>query len=388
MSACERCRGFSLVELLVTIAVIAMLVSLLLPAVQAARESTRRAQCVNNLRQIALACQNCESAETHMPAGGWAVIFLGDPERGTGYLQPGGPIYNILPYLGYEPQHDATAHRTAGSNPTQLEAARQMVATALPVLVCPSRRPATAFVQQPTGTLAHNLASVIYDFQYLGRGVVLTDIELAARSDYAGNGYDYVGIEEVISPLGRFANPALYSMIGSDFAMVQGGAVTPTNAGGGSECADNRIFSDATKTRCLLAAIQATPIGKYGIFYPFSTVRIGEITDGTSFTYLFGEKYLNPDDYFNGQSHGDCFNCYTGCSPETARYTFDRLPCRDTPGYWPNVPWGSAHVGTFNMAFCDGSVRSISLAISGTIHDCLGNRADGCTIDAAILGIH
>ncbi len=63
----RRNHGFTLVELLVVIAIIAMLVSLLLPAVQAAREAARRTQCKNNLRQLALATLNYESARRHLP---------------------------------------------------------------------------------------------------------------------------------------------------------------------------------------------------------------------------------------------------------------------------------------------------------------------------------
>lgn len=80
-------RGFTLVELLVVVAIIGILIALLLPAVQAAREAARRAQCLNNLKQMGLAIQNYVSAKKCFPPGGHACERGGFYEAILGFIE-------------------------------------------------------------------------------------------------------------------------------------------------------------------------------------------------------------------------------------------------------------------------------------------------------------
>ncbi len=113
MSRCQvshdvsgRNSGFTLVELLVVITIIGILIGMLLPAVNSARESGRNAQCKNNLAQMGKACLAHEEAQGIFPTGGWGWFWVGDPDRGYGDQQPGGWIYNILPHTEMNALHD------------------------------------------------------------------------------------------------------------------------------------------------------------------------------------------------------------------------------------------------------------------------------------------
>jgi prepilin-type N-terminal cleavage/methylation domain-containing protein len=124
--ATDRRSGFTLVELLVVIAIIGVLVSLLLPAVQAAREAARRAQCSNNLRQLGLGLSNYESGFRRFPRG-----FV-DNNAST---RPGWAWgYALLPFIEQRALHDEIDHRFDVSSARN----QPYLTNVLPTFLCPS----------------------------------------------------------------------------------------------------------------------------------------------------------------------------------------------------------------------------------------------------------
>ncbi len=327
--------GFTLVELLVVITIIGILVALLLPAVSAARESARRTVCQNNLKQLANACLQHDQAQGFLPSGGYGWNWAGDPDRGFGRRQPGGWHYNILPYMDQQALHDQ------GSDPAnditfstlKLNGITATMQTPLPAFTCPTRHQVMVF--------PYTHGNAFFDSN---------NPPTIARSDYAANAGD--------------VNPTIPE-------------------GPGSLSAQAATVGSITQD-----SLTAT-----GVSYCQSEVRIAQITDGASNTYLVGERYMDPDNYLNGSECAndqgwnqgydyDTFR-WTGMAPNStsptqALYTpSPNPPMPDTPGIGGcDSAFGSNHNDVFSMSFCDGSVRPVTFGISPALHQVLGNRQD------------
>ena len=140
-------RGFTLVELLVVIAIIGILIGLLLPAIQASRESARRLECSNHIKQFALAMHSYLDAQKHFPSGGYGTAYSPHPDRGMGVSQTGGFFYVLLPYM--EGKQLYVLGKGVGfwndNDSTLFEANKERNAMPMGIFYCPSRRAPTNY---------------------------------------------------------------------------------------------------------------------------------------------------------------------------------------------------------------------------------------------------
>jgi prepilin-type N-terminal cleavage/methylation domain-containing protein/prepilin-type processing-associated H-X9-DG protein len=173
-----RRHGFTLIELLVVIAIIAVLIGLLVPAVQQVREAASRAQCQNNLKQIGLAFHAYHDVYKAFPTGGWdwtTPPTIVNGQTAVGAKQKAGWAYQLLPFL------EAANVWRGGQAGTDLDRIRVAIGTPIPVYFCPTRRgPQTVTFSDP---------------EYMG-GLKITH----ALCDYAASNWEGTGVVRQYTP--------------------------------------------------------------------------------------------------------------------------------------------------------------------------------------------
>jgi prepilin-type N-terminal cleavage/methylation domain-containing protein/prepilin-type processing-associated H-X9-DG protein len=353
-------RAFTLIELLVVIAIIAVLIALLLPAVQAAREAARRAQCVNNLKQIGIALHNYHTANDSFPMGGSKnySIFPSDvyPWSGwsaqavmLGYLEQ-QPLYNACNF-NFAPTfwggNDLRSGTTGGAA-NNATISNMIVG----LFLCPSDGNAG---KQNLNSYYACYGTTIQTCSYTAAGWVSTGLFTQWSSfgirDCTDGSSNTIAFSEALTGNGQGngyggsagnTNPSRYR---GNFIM--------SPPGGGKATGLVDAFQNVPNVLNDLAACAAG----------FQTTRTG-IADHRGYRWAddaTGWSMFNtvqqPNDTYNG--------CRFGCDPR----------CDPSCGSFYGA--SSAHPGGVNTLFADGSVRFIKSSISRMTWWSLGTKAGG-----------
>jgi prepilin-type N-terminal cleavage/methylation domain-containing protein/prepilin-type processing-associated H-X9-DG protein len=322
MRTARKC-GFTLIELLVVISIIAVLIGLLLPAIQSAREAARRIQCTNNLKQITLALLNYESFNQSLPPGGCWQAYAGN------YSDAAGHLVRITRFL----EQSAIYNAMNFSIPMYYQANTTVTGTGLNVLWCPS--------DGMIVNLTHK-----YDAPYTADGGALP----MTYSSYTGN-------------IGTW--PAF-------------GYVSSTSGG------DQRELTQINGVLFNIGYPPGNPVTIYGTSFPgqpgVAPCRLSGVTDGTSNTIAYGEHahgLFSPTADSNGITDFYDWNWWTSGNLGDTLFTtyFPMNPQRKlTTGYYKAGAFiqgddmvlaaSSFHPGGANFAFLDGSVRFIKDSIN------------------------
>ncbi len=321
-------RGFTLIELLVVMAIIALLVALLLPAVQRARESARRTQCINNIKQIALAAHNYESSFRSFPSG-WVEAMPVDPTSGQQVDGPqnanvGFPEPFLIPVSGSYTT-DANGQQTADKANQQFQ------------LLDWELSPWWGWQALILAEMSQATVNIDYDLPKFS-----TDSKEAST----------VAIDSYLCPSAPLPSNRPRNLGYSNYRGV-GGALTGYSG---------------------LAPYSGNFAG--GMFGPNSGTKFRDIPDGESNTLLFGESTFG----FWADSHSSLAGSVIAADGSSSFHNgqnFDGLPYNASAGAPYHLTFGSWHDEVIHFALADGSAKSMAKNIDFNLFRQLCIRNDG-----------
>jgi prepilin-type N-terminal cleavage/methylation domain-containing protein len=331
----QRRAGFTLVELLVVIAIIGILIALLLPAVQAARESARRTQCTNNLKQLGLGMHNYESTYKRFPPALIRVPTGAPPNAGRGW----GGIPRLLPYMEQTALADLINFDLAPNDPANAPAMNSKPA----IFLCPSD-PQALF--NPPGNAA------VGKLSYRGNAGSMTinnNNNNGVMNDYmiplsaAGPGEFYHAGTKIIEILDGTSNTAMFSerLVGDNST----GLVT--------------VPSD-------MYAIGPNATGGTANVVAYRSACVPPFPTGTANYSVAGNNWTDPT-YVSGM--------YNHVLPPNSPSCF--FSGQNAPNGGGAITATSRHPGGVMFLLCDSSTRFVRNGISVAIWERLGDRKDG-----------
>jgi prepilin-type N-terminal cleavage/methylation domain-containing protein/prepilin-type processing-associated H-X9-DG protein len=364
-----RRTAFTLVELLVVIAIIGILVALLLPAIQAARESARRAQCTNNEKQLGIAFHNYENSRKYLPAGStiagrlygfrfedmmkalnyegkaiewnWVTAILP-------YMEEGG-VKDALDLVWKDLERDcfASSGQADDVNSNRYKVEHTVIAG----LICPSDDAAS----QPMFNNRWSTAglAVVAGLGGFGQGLWYTGSMGPTIPDQCAFG--------VISDAPNFARVCMGSSFGSeqDGTPYPGGTASPCSLSGKTPCVQKGLY-----------------VGMFGRMQnTFKGRKFSEVTDGLSKTYMAGETL--PAHWFN-----NCVFCWNFPMSSTHIPLSNMETDFNADGnidrrFWRTSGSKGMHPGGANMLMGDGSVQFVSEEIDYYTWNETGTTAGG-----------
>jgi prepilin-type N-terminal cleavage/methylation domain-containing protein/prepilin-type processing-associated H-X9-DG protein len=323
----RRPAGFTLIELLVVIAIIAILIGLLLPAVQKVREAAARLKCQNNLKQLTLACHTYHDANDRLPIGSegrnssdpnWAYA----PSRTAPGWKPRIPfIARLMAYIeqtGVSSKYDINSDFNTGTNVA-------LITYRFPLFDCPSDTPQPGHPQ--TGDLKSNYGVNWGSWNFRQQGGPTDGVFPLNYGDAKGRAPFYLDY-------------------GARFTEI----------------------SDGTSSTLCMSEVLQTPWGVTSSTQAFVDRR-GRIWNDDTFCYQISTR-LTPN-----SPQGD----YGYCDPSNLRYPCDPASVGLPSNQAANAYMGarSRHTGGVNVSFCDGSVRFISNNINPITWVALSSMAAG-----------